>query len=352
MSAEQFRHSTARRAVRVLVVQPDRRLADALERRFIGHSAIDVAFDGSSALAKASAGGYDVVVLDQDLPRWPREVSPQRVRAVSDARILLLTATGNPALHGTQGADEYLSKPFAVPDLIDRITALADRKAKHRTSGLAGSMPSTEAEVLTLRPIRLLLTEGIALYASALQVMLSNERDMDVVATVLSDVDLGAAAIRAGADVAIVDLDIPGRDALALCQEIRRGAPLCKVIALTGGNLPDARRQAFNAQAHGLINKHSPASVLLDGIRRVAAGEKVLDPRFTLGITRNLGNTLTLRELDLLRRAANGNSVRELADQLSLSQGTVRNYLSRIMGKLNARNRIEAIRIARDAGWL
>lgn len=352
MSVEGFRAPAPRRAMRVLVVQPDRRLADALERRFVDHTPIDVAFDGTSALTKASSGVYDVVVLDQDLPQWPREVSPQRLRAVTNARILLLTALGDAPEHSSLGADEYLRKPVAVPELAARITALADRKAKLGSPGVAIPAPHGEAHIFTLRPMRLLVAEGIALYAGALHTMLSNERDMDVVGTVLSDVDLVSAVIRTRADVILLDLDSPGRDALMLCQEIRDGAPNCKVIAITGGNLPDARRQALNARVHGLVNKHSVSGVLLDAIRRVAAGEKVVDPRFTIGMSRNLGNTLTLRELDLLRRASNGNSVRELAEQLSLSQGTVRNYLSRIMGKLNARNRIEAIRIARDAGWL
>jgi two-component system response regulator DesR len=101
-----------------------------------------------------------------------------------------------------------------------------------------------------------------------------------------------------------------------------------------------------------MVNKHSVSAVLLDIIRRVAAGEKAVDSRFMIESPRTSAYTLTLRELELLRHAASGNSVRELAEKLSLSQGTVRNYLSRIMTKLGARNRIEAIRIARDAGWL
>jgi two-component system response regulator DesR len=344
------------RSVRVLVVQPDRRLADALERRFVAKAAVDVAFDGTSALAKAAEQAYDVVVLDQDLPHAQPELNPQRFRDVTDARILLLTtrptAVGSDQ-HDAPGADEYVSRPFAVPELAARITALAGRKfGRPDAHGSPFRARQNAAEVLTIRPIRLLIAEGTALYAGALHTMLSAERDMDVVATVLTNSDLASAATRTRTEIALVDLDTPGRDGLALCRQLSRGAPNCKVIALTGMNLPFALQHELRAHTYGMVNKHSVSAVLLDIIRRVAAGEKVVDSRFMIESPRTSAHTLTLRELELLRHAASGNSVRELAEQLSLSQGTVRNYLSRIMTKLGARNRIEAIRIAREAGWL
>jgi two-component system response regulator DesR len=344
------------RSVRVLVVQPDRRLADALARRFVARTAVDVAFDGTSALAKASEQAYDVVVLDQDLPRTQSEVSPQLLRDVTDARILLLTT--RPTAVGSDqqqapGADEYLSRPFAVPELAARITALAGRKGLRpdgHTTKFHQRRPT--AELLAIRPIRVLIAEGIALYAGALHTMLSAERDMDVVATVLTDSDLASAATRTRSDVALLDLDTPGRDGLGLCRQLSRGAPQCRIIAMTGMNLPPVLQQELRSHVHGLVNKHSVSAVLVDCIRRVAGGEKVVDSRFLIETPRNSAHTLTLRELELLRHAASGNSVRELAEKLSLSPGTVRNYLSRIMTKLGARNRIEAIRIAREAGWL
>jgi two-component system response regulator DesR len=356
MTQERPETAAPSRSVRVLVVQPDRRLADALERRFVAQAAIDVAFDGSSALTKAAEHTYDVVVLDQDVPRSQPELSPQRLRTVTDARILLLTtrpnAVGVEPSH-TTGADEYLSRPFAVPELAARITALAGRKVGRPDAyGNKLHPRRTAADVQAIRPIRVLIAEGIALYAGALHTMLSAERDMDVVATVLTDSDLPSAATRTRADIALLDLDTPGRDGLSLCRQLSRGAPQSKVIAMTGMNLPLALQQELRAHAHGLVNKHSVSAVLLDCIRRVAGGERVVDSRFTIESPRSSAHTLTLRELELLRHAASGNSVRELAEKLSLSQGTVRNYLSRIMTKLGARNRIEAIRIARDAGWL
>jgi two-component system response regulator DesR len=361
MTQEQQQNPSENRSVRVLMVQPDRRLADALERGFVARAAVDVAFDGSSALAKAAEQAYDVVVLDQDLPRSRPQLSPQRLRTVTDAPILLLrtrpTAVGAEVVAAdpshTTGADEYLSRPFAVPELAARITALAGRK-NARPDGLGNKFHPRRpaAEVTVIRSIRLLIAEGIALYAGALHTMLSAERDMDVVATVLTDSDLASAATRTRADIALLDLDTPGRDGLGLCRQLSRGASHCKVIAMTGMNLPLALQQELRSHTHGLVNKHSVSAVLVDCIRRVAAGEKVVDSRFMIETPRNSAHTLTLRELELLRHAASGNSVRELAEKLSLSQGTVRNYLSRIMTKLGARNRIEAIRIARDAGWL
>ncbi|HEX3829431.1 MAG TPA: DNA-binding response regulator [Sporichthyaceae bacterium] len=361
MTQERSETAAPTRSVRVLMVQPDRRLADALERRFIARTAVDVAFDGSTALAKAAEHTYDVVVLDQDLPRSQPELSPQRLRTVTDARILLLTTRASavgPEADAADpshaiGADEYLSRPFAVPELAARITALAGRKGGRPDPTATKFHPRRPtADVLVIRPIRVLIAEGIALYAGALHTMLSAERDMDVVATVLTDSDLASAATRTRADIALLDLDTPGRDGLGLCRQLSRGAPHSKVIAMTGMNLPLALQQELRAHAHGLVNKHSVSAVLVDCIRRVAGGERVVDSRFTIDTPRSSAHTLTLRELELLRHAASGNSVRELAEKLSLSQGTVRNYLSRIMTKLGARNRIEAIRIARDAGWL
>lgn len=216
------------------------------------------------------------------------------------------------------------------------------------TSGLPDG---SEVQATRTRHITVLIAEGVALYAGALRTMLESERDMDVVATVLIDAELAAVAERTKPDIAVIDLDVPGRDGISLCETLATATPGTQAIFITAGPLPNLLSTALTSRASGLINKHSGAAALLDCIRRVAAGHRVIDARFRTAATTS-GATLTLREIDLLRQSASGISIRELAEQLCLSQGTVRNYLSRIIGKLGARNRMEAIRIAREAGWL
>lgn len=208
-----------------------------------------------------------------------------------------------------------------------------------------------EAETAEARPITVLIAEGVALYAGAMRTLLGSERDMQVVATVLSDAELAAVAERSQPDIAVIDLDMPGRDPIALCESLAAASPGTQAVFISAAPLPNLLSTALAVHASGLINKHSESAALLECIRRVASGHRVIDRRFrSTGTDR--GVKLTLREIDLLRKSASGISIRELAEQMCLSQGTVRNYLSRVIGKLGARNRFEAIRIAREAGLL
>jgi two-component system response regulator DesR len=200
--------------------------------------------------------------------------------------------------------------------------------------------------------IRVVLAESLALYGGALVALLSYERDIQVVASLRTDGDLVAAVSRTRADVAVIDVDMPGRDGFALSRRLHEHAPRCKVLILTGTVSPGALRRAMEAHAQGLVDKDAPASWLSESIRRVAGGERVVDPKLAIAALEADSHSLTHRELEVLRRAAQGESVREIASRLCLSDGTVRNYLSKIIGKLGARNRIDAIRIVRDSGWL
>jgi two-component system response regulator DesR len=200
--------------------------------------------------------------------------------------------------------------------------------------------------------IRVVLAESLTLYGGALVALLSYERDIQVVASLRTDADVLGAVIRTRADVAVVDVDMPGRDGFALSRRLHEQAPRCKVLVLTGTVSPGALRRALEAHAKGLVDKDAPASWLAESIRRVAGGERVVDPKLAIAALETDDHTLTQRELEVLRRAAQGESVREIAARLCLSDGTVRNYLSKIIGKLGARNRIDAIRIVRDSGWL
>ncbi len=200
--------------------------------------------------------------------------------------------------------------------------------------------------------IRVVLAESLALYGGALVALLSYERDIQVVASLRTDGDIVAAVSRTRADVAVIDVDMPGRDGFALARRLHEHAPRCKVLILTGTVSPGALRRAMEAHAQGLVDKDAPASWLSESIRRVAGGERVVDPKLAIAALETDTHSLTHRELEVLRRAAQGESVREIASRLCLSEGTVRNYLSKIIGKLGARNRIDAIRIVRDSGWL
>ncbi|WP_293767851.1 DNA-binding response regulator [Sporichthya sp.] len=200
--------------------------------------------------------------------------------------------------------------------------------------------------------IRVVLAESLALYGGALVALLSYERDIQVVAAVRSDGDAVAAVTRTRADVAIIDVDMSGRDGFALSRRLHEAAPQCKVLVLTSSVTPGTLRRALEAHAQGLVDKDAPASWLSESIRRVAGGERVVDPKLAIAALESDTHNLTQRELEVLRRAAQGESVREIASRLCLSDGTVRNYLSKIIGKLGARNRIDAIRIVRDSGWL
>jgi two-component system response regulator DesR len=124
------------------------------------------------------------------------------------------------------------------------------------------------------------------------------------------------------------------------------------VLVVTSYGRPGNVRRAFAAKASGFVVKDAPPDRLADAIRRVAAGERVIDPQLAVAALEVMESPLTERELDVLRRFAEGTELAEIAQQLHLSLGTVRNYLTTIVTKLNARNRLHAVRIATDAGWL
>lgn len=200
--------------------------------------------------------------------------------------------------------------------------------------------------------IRVVLAESLALYGGALTALLSYERDIQVAAALRSDADVVNAVLRTRSDVAVIDVDSSTRDGYALCRRLHEHAPRCKALVLTAGVTPGALRRALESHAQGLVDKDAPAPWLAESIRRVAGGERVVDPKLAIAALETDAHALTERELEVLRRAAEGESVREIASRLCLSDGTVRNYLSKIIGKLGARNRIDAIRMVRDSGWL
>lgn len=186
----------------------------------------------------------------------------------------------------------------------------------------------------------------------ALVELISMEPDIEVVAELDSGGDIVARAEAVKPDVAVLDIELPALDGLSAARELhQRGLPT-KVLILTSLGRPNHLRRALDANVSGFILKDSSPDRLAAAIRSVAAGERVFDPQLTLAALEHTESPLTPRESDVLRLAAAGDDVGEIARTLHLSTGTVRNYLTTVVYKLGARNRVDAIRIARTSGWL
>ncbi|PRX60322.1 two-component system response regulator DesR [Nonomuraea fuscirosea] len=200
--------------------------------------------------------------------------------------------------------------------------------------------------------IRVLIAEDMHMIRSALVALLSLEDDMEVVAEIERGDEVLATALRVRPDVAVLDIDMPGLDGLSAAEQLSARLPDCRTLVLTGLSQPGNLLRALKVHVKGFIVKDAPAQTLTDGIRRIAAGERVIDPELVAAALETGSSPLTARETEVLRAAASGIRVAQIATQLSLSQTTVRNYLSNAIGKVGGRNRIDAIRISRDAGWL
>jgi two-component system, NarL family, response regulator DesR len=200
--------------------------------------------------------------------------------------------------------------------------------------------------------IRVLLVEAMSLMRGALVALLAEASGIEVVAQLDCDHQVLSAANRLRPDVIVVDVDQPGDDGLAVIQKLHEDLPECHVLALVVAARPGLVRRALDAQVTGALDKDASPGRLAESIRRIARGERVIDANLAVAALCVTSSPLTARELDVLRLAAEGASAREIAAELSLSGGTVRNYLSRVVTKTGARSRIDAIRIAREAAWL
>jgi two-component system, NarL family, response regulator DesR len=200
--------------------------------------------------------------------------------------------------------------------------------------------------------IRVMIAEDQAMVRGALAALLTLEGDIEIVAQVARGDEVVAAAQSAHPDVALLDIEMPGMDGLDAAAALRDQVPGCRVLILTTFGRPGYLRRAMESGVVGFLLKDAPAAELAAAIRRIVAGERVVDPKLALAALSEGNNPLTERERDVLAVAASGASVAEIAAKLSLSEGTVRNYLSVAIQKLHAANRIEAARIAESKGWL
>ncbi len=200
--------------------------------------------------------------------------------------------------------------------------------------------------------IRVLLAEDQAMVRGALASLLGLEADVEVVAEVARGDEVLAAARSARPDVALLDIEMPGTSGLDAAAELASGMPDCRVVILTTFGRPGYLHRAMEGGAAGFLLKDAPADELAAALRRVVAGERVVDPALAAAALSEGPNPLTAREREVLEAARHEGTVAELAGSLHLSPGTTRNHLSAIMAKLGAANRAEAVRVAEEKGWL
>jgi two-component system, NarL family, response regulator DesR len=196
--------------------------------------------------------------------------------------------------------------------------------------------------------IRTFVAEPTTLTREGLVALLSREHDIDLIATVQRAEEVVSAARALKPDVVLLAAAFPGHDGIDIARALRAALPECRCAILSSGRrLRDVQR-AIAAQVHGFLVHDCPAEILTEAIRQLASGNKVIDPGPALGAP----CPLTSREAEALKAAAQGSTTAEIAASLFLTAGTVRNYLSRAIAKTGARNRVGAIRIAEESGWL
>ncbi|TCN44474.1 two-component system response regulator DesR [Kribbella orskensis] len=200
--------------------------------------------------------------------------------------------------------------------------------------------------------IRLLIADDQALVRGALAALLDLEPDLEVVAQVGRGDEVVEAARTSKPDVALLDVEMPGLDGIEAAAALRSAVPGVRVLMVTTFGRPGYLRRAMEAGAAGFVVKDTPAAQLADAVRRVSQGLRVVDPSLAAETLVAGTSPLTARESDVLRTAREGGTVADIARELHLSEGTVRNHLSAAIGKTGARTRAEAVRIANDNGWL
>ncbi|MBU2665537.1 response regulator transcription factor [Actinoplanes bogorensis] len=200
--------------------------------------------------------------------------------------------------------------------------------------------------------IKLLLADDQALVRGAMAALLDMEPDLKVVAEVGRGDEVVAAARASEPDVALLDVEMPGLDGVAAARALLAVQPTCRVLMVTTFGRAGYLRQAMAAGAGGFIVKDTPARQLADAVRRVHEGLRVVDPGLAAQSLAQGDSPLTERETGVLRAASDGGTVADIARELHLSEGTVRNHLSAAIGKTGARTRAEAVRLAGENGWL
>jgi two-component system response regulator DesR len=235
----------------------------------------------------------------------------------------------------------------AVLRYDEKPTALASTGGQDGAPAVAGGAARSEL-------IKVLLAQDRTLIRGAIAALLDAESDMQVVAQVGEFAQVVRTARRWRPDVVVFDLDLVDIDQLSALASLSAALSGSGLLVLT-----DLKHSVLLATEGprklprvGFLSKEAPPTRLLEAVRRLSRGEPTLDPELAVAALTGRGNPLTAREREVLVMAAAGAPAKEIAARLFLATGTVRNYLSSSMGKTGARTRIEAIRIAREAGWL
>ena len=233
-----------------------------------------------------------------------------------------------------------------------------ERGSMLASSASAGDLPATLAqddrgdrESVHTGTIRLVLAENLNLLRCALTSLLRAEADIDVVAAQACDGTLLDTVRRLQPNVVVIDVDDPSDQCMPVVEELARQARQVPVVALAPAKPPVVRR-LLAIPVSSAIDRNKPPARLLEAIRAAAGGRQVVDVGLAVAALTVKPNPLTAQEIEVLRRAAGGASGPEIAQEMHLSQGTVRNYLSKVAIKTAARGRVDAVRIAREAGWL
>jgi two-component system, NarL family, response regulator DesR len=200
--------------------------------------------------------------------------------------------------------------------------------------------------------IRVLIAEDQAMVRGALKALLAMEGDIQIVAEAERADAVMALALKTSPDVALLDIEMPGGDGITLAGLLRRRLPSCRTLILTTFGRPGFLRRAMENGASGFMLKDAPAHELALAIRRTMAGERVIDPGLAAAALSSGVSPLSEREREVLNASRGGSGIAEIAKSLFLSEGTVRNYLSSAIQKLEVSNRAEAARVAEEQGWL
>ncbi|TCK22196.1 response regulator transcription factor [Pseudonocardia endophytica] len=200
--------------------------------------------------------------------------------------------------------------------------------------------------------IRVLVAEDMHMVRGALVALLDLEVDITVVAQVTGGDEILGAATESSAEVAVIDIDLPGTDGLTAAGHLHEYLPACRTLILTSIDRPATVKRALSQRVSGFLLKDAPAGELAEAIRRVAIGQRAISPELALGAWDAEDCPLTDRERDVLRMYSTGAEVEEIGTELYLAVGTVRNHLTSVRTKLNARSRVDAVRIAESSGWI
>ncbi|WP_459611373.1 response regulator [Corynebacterium urogenitale] len=200
--------------------------------------------------------------------------------------------------------------------------------------------------------VKVLLADDQTLVRGAMAALLSTESDIEVVAETGTGDNVVQLAREHQADVALLDIEMPGLSGIEAAGELKRSGVNCRSIIVTTFGRPGYLKKALAAGASGFVVKDTPPEQLAEAVRRVHAGHRVVDPTLAEQSLFTPESPLTQREVDVARVAVTGATIREIAQQLHLSSGTVRNHVSAIIAKTNTGTRFEAARKAQDYGWL